>query len=322
MTILATGLCGKTLEKFINANGSGGNGKGVINELAEMMFGNYAYNCANAVLLNPIKDGNNPTVASMKHKRIIFYREPDTTEQKKLNIATIKELTGGKSVNARMNYSNDTKTVLVGTHILECNERPKLSGRVDDAVVRRLIDIPFRSVFTSNPDEYFGEFVFKKNEHYKSTEFQNKMRCVLFRTLCGYWKEYTQKNENIDEFVCESVKERTSAYLEANDELKSWFDEHYEKTDQRDDVLQLKDVYENFKHSDTWNNMSKRERRELSKKGFNEKVCGNIHFRKFFKEREKSKAVQEKYGIKEMRNVLIGFIKIEKGVCSLSGDEI
>jgi len=321
MTILATGLCGKTLEKFINANGSGGNGKGVINELAELMFGNYAYNCANAVLLNPIKDGNNPTVANMKHKRIIFYREPDTTEQKKLNIATIKELTGGKAVNARMNYSNDTKTILVGTHILECNERPKLSGRVDDAVVRRLIDIPFRSVFTSKPDDYFGEYVFMKNEYYKSTEFQVKFRCVLFKTLIQYWKEYQKCGENIDEFVCDSVKERTNAYLEANDELKSWFDENYDFTGNRDDILQIKDIYEDFKEGDTWVNMSKRERREMNKKGFTEKITGNIHFRKYYKEVEKSKIVQEKYGVTKMRNVFVGFVRIVKGDCVLDTED-
>ena len=322
MIILATGLCGKTLEKFINANGSGGNGKGVINELAEMMFGNYAYNCANAVLLNPIKDGNNPTVANMKNKRIIFYREPDTTEQKKLNIATIKELTGGKAINARMNYSNDTRTVLVATHILECNERPKFSGRVDDAVLRRLIDILFRSIFTSKPDEYFGEYVFMKNDYYKSTEFQTKYRCVLFKTLIKYWKEYLDKKENIDVFICDSVKERTNSYLEANDEMKSWFDDHYERTGNRDDILQIKDIYDDFKNSEIWQNISKRERRELNKKGFTEKISGNIHFRKYYKEREKSKMVQEKYGVSLMRNVFVGFVKIEKySECLLDIDD-
>ena len=306
-TILATGLCGITLEKFINANGSGGNGKGVLNELMETLLGNYAYNCANAVLLQPIKDGNNPTVANMKHKRMIFYREPDTSQSQKLNIATIKELTGGKAINARMNYSNDTKTVLQATHILECNERPKLSGRVDDAVVRRLIDIPFRSVFTANPADYFGEYVFKKDAYYKTNNFQNEYKCVLFSVLLDYWKEYLRLEENIDAFVCDSVKERTNAYLEANDELKTWFDENYEQTGKRDDVLQIKDIYNLFKESDTWSNMSKRERRELNKKAFVEKVSGNIHFRKYFKAREKSKIIQEKYGVKEMRNVIIGF---------------
>ena len=61
-----------TLEKCTNAYGNGGNGKGFLNELAEVLCGDYAYNCANGVLLNPIKAGNNPKIASMNNKRIVF----------------------------------------------------------------------------------------------------------------------------------------------------------------------------------------------------------------------------------------------------------
>ena len=73
LTILSTGLCGKTLEKFTNANGNGGNGKGFLNECAEVLFGDYAYTCVNGVLLNPIKAGNNPETASMNNKRIVCF---------------------------------------------------------------------------------------------------------------------------------------------------------------------------------------------------------------------------------------------------------
>ncbi|MCP4159045.1 MAG: hypothetical protein GY760_03135, partial [Deltaproteobacteria bacterium] len=109
--------------------------------------------------------------------------------------------------------------------------------------------------------------------------------------------------------------------LEANDELKSWFDEKYEFTGNRDDILQIKDIYEDFKEGDTWVNMSKRERREMNKKGFTEKITGNIHFRKYYKEVEKSKIVQEKYGVTKMRNVFVGFVRIVKGDCVLDTED-
>ena len=308
LTLLATGLCGRTLENFIMANGSGGNGKGVLNELCEKLFGNYAYNCANAVLLAPIKTGNNPTVANMKHKRIVFYREPDTSVSQGLNLAAIKELTGGEEINARVNYSNDTKTLLSATHILECNERPKLCGRVDDATIRRLIDIPFRSVFTAKPDEYFGEYVYAKNIFYKSSEFKNEYKYALFTILVEYWKEYLESGENIDAFVCDSVVERTKTYLEANDELKAWIDERYERSGNRNDIIQISDIYTAYKDSEDWFNLSKKERRETTKKKYIEKIANSIHFRKYYKEREQSKAMREKYRVKEMRNVLVGFV--------------
>ncbi len=110
LTILSTGLDGIPLEKFILANGSGGNGKGVLNELMQYMMGNYAYTLPSEILLKPLKTGNNPEVANMNNKRLVIAREPDKNQM--FNCATIKEITGGSELNARLNYSNDTKTNL------------------------------------------------------------------------------------------------------------------------------------------------------------------------------------------------------------------
>ena len=37
-------------------------------------------------------------------------------------------------MNARGLYSSNTNTVLKATNILECNERPKMSGETDEAI--------------------------------------------------------------------------------------------------------------------------------------------------------------------------------------------
>ena len=311
LTLLSTGLLGETLEKFILANGSGGNGKGVLNELTYELLGNYGYNCSNSVLLNPLKFGSNPEVANMKYKRTIFYREPDES-QSKLNIATIKELTGGKEVNARLNHSNNTKTQLSGTHILECNKKPEIGGKIDDSVIRRIIDVPFRSTFTNNSNSYFGDYIFKADSFYKTDEFKQKYKFALFKILCDHLKEYFENNKNIDLFISSSINKRTMDYLESNDEIKEWFNENYEKTNDKLDIIQIKDIYDDFKVSELFNNFSKKEKRTFNKKKFNEEISTNIHFRKHYKERLRSKEIQEKYNVTEFRNVLIGFIKINK----------
>jgi hypothetical protein len=60
----------------------------------------------------------------------------------------------------------------------------------------------------------------------------------------------------------------------------------------------------------------------MNKKGFTEKISGNIHFRKYYKEREQSKSVREKYGVKEFRNVFVGFVQTEKkSECMLDMEE-
>ena len=50
LQILATGLDGRCLEKFIIANASGGNGKGVINDLCLCALGNYGLLGNNSIL--------------------------------------------------------------------------------------------------------------------------------------------------------------------------------------------------------------------------------------------------------------------------------
>ena len=160
--ILATTLFGRPVDKFIIANGNGGNGKSVLHELLieALEEGVFAYVAPVSVILNKIKQGNNPEVASMNNKRFVVYREP--AENEMINIGTLKELTGSKSINARMNYSNDTKTILKATHILEANKKPKMKGEMDNSIYRRLIDIAFNSTFTfdkemiqEHPDNHF-----------------------------------------------------------------------------------------------------------------------------------------------------------------------
>jgi phage/plasmid-associated DNA primase len=314
MTILATGLVGQTLEKFIIANGCGGNGKGVIDELTEDFFGDYAYNCANYVLLNPIKDGNNPTVANMSKKRIIFYREPNDSITAQLNMGSIKELTGGNKINARLNYSNDTKTHLCGTHILEANGKPKISGKIDDAAMRRLIDIPFRSKFTKDFKDCFGDHVYDVNVSYKTAEFRNKYKCCMFKILLPYWSQFQKEKRSIEPFICQSVIDRTNDYLESSDEVKMWFDEHYEQTKCPTDIIKIADVYELFQQSSLWDNMTKKERRTTSKKTFIKDFSESVFFRKFYKEDERSKAVLERYNVSRMRNIIVGFKQIEDDI--------
>ena len=137
LTILSTGLDGIPLEKFILANGRGGNGKGLLNEFVQHMLGNYAYVLPVNILLGPLKTGSNPEIANMNNKRLVIAREPDKNLM--FNCATIKEITGGTELNARLNHSNDTKVLLKLLFLLECNDKPKLN-EVNDALAWRILD--------------------------------------------------------------------------------------------------------------------------------------------------------------------------------------
>lgn len=281
---LSTGLQPKTLEKFINANGEGANGKGCLNELCSSFFGEYAYTGANDVLLNPIRQGGNPQLAGLNLKRIVFYREPD--EHQKLNISTIKEITGGSELNARKLFSNKCKINLKGTHIIECNSKPPLNGKIDNALYRRLVDVPFRATFKPDPENYTDvEYIYKANPYYKTKAFKKKYKIPLFHILLKYWKLYIESGEDYNSFICDSVREATNEYLENCDVFKTYIDENYKKTEDINDFIILKDVYNDYKDTDDWNNMTKKEKRDLKFKRFIDLISKNLFFSKNYRKR-------------------------------------
>ena len=189
LTILSTGLDGIPLENFILADGQDGNGKGLLNEFVQHMLGNYAYVLPSNVLLGTIKAGSNTELGLLDKKRFIVSREPDSALM--LNCSTIKEITGGTELNARVIYSKKTKVNLQLTFILECNEKPKLN-EVNDALRRRIIDILFGQKFVDKKeyDEAIEDLPDNEpskigliNPLYKQKKFKDDYKCALFMIL-------------------------------------------------------------------------------------------------------------------------------------------
>ena len=73
--VMCSALYGVRLEKFFIANGNGGNGKGVINELLGDTLGNYYYKGNSESFTKPLKEGNNPQIANMHNKRLVIIQE-------------------------------------------------------------------------------------------------------------------------------------------------------------------------------------------------------------------------------------------------------
>jgi len=215
------------------------------------MFGNYGYVLPSNVILNPLKTGSNPEVANLKYKRFVIVREPDSAF--KINCSTIKELTGGNAVNARQNYSNDTDTTLQITLILECNDKPKLN-EVNDAIYRRLIDVPFMSSFVDQQiydklDDKTNIYV--KNDYYKTNGFKNKYKQALFMLISKY------KFENV---LPEQIIKRNLEYMQNSDTIFEFIDEIAIKTTDRKDTIKVKYLYEAFKGSQFYENLTKKRR--------------------------------------------------------------
>jgi P4 family phage/plasmid primase-like protien len=291
LTILSTGLEGLSLEKFVIANGGGGNGKGVLNEFAKDVLGDYCYVMPSNVLLAPLKTGSNPEIANMNNRRLVFCREPDISN--KINTATMKELTGGEEINARLNHSNDTKTMLKCTLILECNEKPRLN-EVNDAVARRIIDVPFKSTFVDKDiyeklKDNQKENIFIVNPYYKSKEFKEKYKLAFFHILFNKYKEYIKNGSKLP--ITDEIRERNKEYLQSSDDIGEWINDEYTKTENDKDRIKLKNIFEYYKSSEVYRNMDKKEQRMMTYKSFQNKLEANI-FLKFAIKKNKDNAYE------------------------------
>ncbi len=198
---------------------------------------------------------------------------------------------------------------------MESNDKPLISGKSDDtAALRRIIDVPFRSCFVSDPSDslYTGlDYIFQGDIKFKSNQFKKMHRYALFYILLDYWKDYQYKcNYNIDLLMCNSIRERTNEYLASCNEIKCWFDENY-TLDPSDNtkIIKLKDAYNLFKTSDYWINKSKFEKRELNYNKFVDNIMKSIFFKRYYKEIEYRKDVLEKYSTNcdKIRNILTNF---------------
>jgi len=289
MGVLATGLCGVTLQKFHICTGTGGNGKSILNSLALDCYGKYGYKLKPAVLQEEIKTGANPEVANLHKKRFVVSQEPD--KNKRLKSSTIKELTGDKDINARGLYSGNTETKLNLTLIMECNEMPQID-ETTGGVGRRVIAVPFvlnaleekEYNNLSIEDKASGKYALQNTE-YITDEFRTKYKQALFMILLSYFKIFVENNFNIQS-APKACLNKTKDYMATSDDIFSWFESYYEPLSTEelntnvDIPISLTSIYSLFSTSDVFRNMTKEQKRSYNRKNFLEKIENNLFLRK------------------------------------------
>jgi phage/plasmid-associated DNA primase len=262
LQILATGLDGRCLEKFIIANGSGSNGKSLLDDLCLKALGNYSMIGNNSILFEQCRTGSNPEKANLHKKRLIIFREPPS--KNKFENAIIKELTGGGMFSARGHHEKQTEKELNLTMIVETNTRPLLKDEVTNGEIRRIIDIYFRSTFTTDKTQIdHTNNIYMANLDFKTSEWQNQHKFALIKILTKHHKKYLENNSilNIPKFIAD----RTQNYLELSCDILSWFKDTFELTGNKEDTIKVKDIYELFTRSTHYENMSKAERKKYNK---------------------------------------------------------
>ena len=291
LTALSTGLSGLQIEKIFISSGPGGNAKSWINSLMYKLVGNYGYKLPSSVLLNEIKSGANPEIACMHNKRYILCQEPN--DKKKINASTLKEITGDKTINARKNYSNDCVVNLSLSLFLECNNLPHID-EINDAIIRRIVVIPFNSKFVSREIYDCTE---DKNNLYiadpnlKTDEFQHSHKCALFNILIEKWKFFKANNYVLSK-TSNIINNAGLSYLAVSDEIFEWFKNYYEEDDSS--YIIINDIYTLFLSSELWNCLNKIEKRKYTRSYFYNMIENNIFLKKYYKSPKKYK-INDKY---------------------------
>lgn len=282
LDIYCSGLWGTTLQNYIIFNGSGSNGKSMMNDFILKCFGNYGHVINSIVLCEQRKQGANTEIANCHKKRLIISREPSTKDNVKLSNSLLRELTGGNEISARKIYSDDEKTSLKLTLIIECNKKPLLEEEPQEADMRRIIDLLFDSKFTDDNDMINNVNVFEKNTYYVEEEFREKYKYALMKILLKHNKNHYKKKL----IIPESVKKRTLKYVETSVEILEWFNQTYEKIEnyQINDYVKIYEINDELKNSEYYNSLDKKEKRRLTKEKIVILFKNNPLFKNYFKE--------------------------------------
>jgi phage/plasmid-associated DNA primase len=276
LSALATGMLGIQIEKLIVCAGVGGNGKGLLSKLMMALLGDYGYSLKSTCLTVPISEGSNPELANCHKKRFILSSEPDS--KKTLDVSVVKALTGDKTLNVRLNFSNNCKCILQNTQFIECNKKLFFS-EVDDAIARRLETTPFSARFV-DADKYDADdktITGIINTEYDSDDWRKKYTQALFTILLRYVPNFLKSGlVSPKEIQLENKK-----YLEESDKILETIHTTIVKTDDKKDYVKIKSLYESYKNTDYFKNLTKKEKRDSSYKAFNEYLEKSMFFRKY-----------------------------------------
>ncbi len=241
LKLMSSALCGSVKdEKFYIWTGSGGNGKSKLIELFDKTLGDYSFKLPISLLTQKRQASNqaSPELSSTKGKRFGTFQEP--SENEKINVGLMKELTGGDKITCRGLFQDQMEFKPQFKLVLCCNSLPEIPSS-DGGTWRRLRVIEFTSRFVEEPDPT------KSNEFKADKELDNKLNSWkedFMGLLVEYYKKY--KTEGLKE--PKEVMKYTNRYKDSSDELIEWFNNYYIITNNPDDYVSTQGMYDIYKN--------------------------------------------------------------------------
>ena len=197
--------------------------------------------------------------------------------------------------------------------ITECNRLPTILGDKGESARERLGVQHFPFTFTNDAaklasderakDDDLGialnEKKYKpKDESLKSRTFKEEHYCAFFKYLVDTDRVDTEDGVGI--YITEKAKRRAGKYLDDNDFMPTWVSEHYDDADVSEkEFASIKDIFCDFKMSEHYQNLSKRERRLMNEKKFRSAISKSAKFKPKYRENGKVLLSDGKYNSKD-----------------------
>lgn len=224
-------------EKFHIWTGNGSNGKSKAIDLFDQAFGEYCCKLPITLLTQKRAASNAATaeLARTKGKRFACLQEP--SEDEKLNVGLMKELTGGDKIMARSLFKEPIEFKPQFKMILTCNNLPNVPSD-DGGTWRRIRVVEFTSKFCENPDSQ------KENEFEADTDLPEKFSVWkehFMSMLIEYYKMYLEKGLTEPDEVLHCTKE----YQKNNDIFLEFVETEFERSEE--EMITYNDVLSSYK---------------------------------------------------------------------------
>jgi P4 family phage/plasmid primase-like protien len=264
LDILACAIDGSIVqERFYIFTGQGSNGKSRLLDLIQKAIGDY-YGTLPISLLTQKRAASNSAqgeVERMKGRRFGILQEP--SENDKINIGYMKELSGNDRILTRGLYKEPYEFKPQFKMILACNELPEVPSD-DGGTWRRIRVIEFSSKFCENPDpEKPNEFPMDLQLSEKLERYADVFLSMLIerhksinpnkinepREVINATQKYKNNNDVIGQFVSDniiidaSIKEKIGIN-EMSNEFKTWSANNIGKGKRNIDRTQIKSYLE------------------------------------------------------------------------------
>ena len=208
------------------------NGKSTLLRAVEYMLGDYSEASDVAIICkrDRQKDADAPSslLAALKGKRFVTMAEPDSNSR--LNVAAIKQFTGGESITARALYEKPITYVPQFTLWISCNDLPAVQDKSLFASERVKV-IEFNRHFTEAEQDKTLKEYFESNE----------AMIGIFAWLIEGYREYRKYGLKMPECVRQTVKR----YEKDNDLVVQFLEERCERAE--DVKTQAKTLYDTYK---------------------------------------------------------------------------